>query len=87
MPDFIASEQIQSDIKEFYRKSSNSFLRGDIIRNKNYAQSVIQEKDYIEKMKEVGQLETTLRTKREKERNTINEKRTKVLKEGNSIFK
>ena len=64
MPDFIASEQVQSDIKEFYRKSSNSFLRGDIIRNKNYTQSVIQEKDYIEKMKEVSQLETSLRTKR-----------------------
>ena len=35
-PDFIASEQIKSNVKEFYRKASNTFLREDILRKKNY---------------------------------------------------
>jgi hypothetical protein len=39
MPDFIASEKISSSIKEFYRKTSNSFLRTDILRTKSYNES------------------------------------------------
>ena len=50
MPDFIASEHIQPEIKDFYRKSSNSFLKNDILRNKNHTQSVEQEKQYIEQI-------------------------------------
>lgn len=40
MPDFIATEHVQGEVKEFYRKSSASFLRNDIIRNKNYVEAV-----------------------------------------------
>jgi hypothetical protein len=44
MPDFIASEKIKSDVKDFYRKASNTYLRSDIIRNKNYVEAVAREK-------------------------------------------
>ena len=40
MPDFIATEHVQGEVKEFYRKSYASFLRNDIIRNKNYVEAV-----------------------------------------------
>ena len=51
MPDFIATEHVQGDVKEFYRKASTSFLRNDIIRNKNYVEAVAREKEYIKKIK------------------------------------
>ena len=35
-PDFIATEHVKPIMKEFYRKASNTFLREDIYRNKNY---------------------------------------------------
>ena len=54
MPDFIATEHVQGDVKEFYRKASNSFLRNDIIRNKNYVDAVAREKEYMSRIKEVG---------------------------------
>lgn len=47
MPDFIASEKISSAIKEFYRKTSNSFLRTDILRTKAYDESVVREKEFL----------------------------------------
>lgn len=40
MPEFIASENVSADTKDFYRKSSNSFLRTDIVRNKGYEESI-----------------------------------------------
>jgi|LakMenEpi03Aug12_release.lakeMendotaPanAssembly.Ray.scaffolds.fasta_scaffold5081304_1 hypothetical protein len=40
MPEFIASENVAADAKEFYRKSSNSFLRTDILRSKGYEESM-----------------------------------------------
>lgn len=35
-PDFIASEKINQNIKEFYRKASNTFLREYILKKKSY---------------------------------------------------
>lgn len=40
LPEFIASQNIHFDVKEFYRKSSNTFLRLDINRNKRFQQSL-----------------------------------------------
>jgi hypothetical protein len=40
MPEFIASENVSAETKDFYRKSSNSFLRTDIIRSKGFDESV-----------------------------------------------
>jgi hypothetical protein len=36
LPEFIASEKISADCKDFYRKSSNSFLRTDLLRTRGY---------------------------------------------------
>lgn len=40
MPEFIATEKVKAETKDFYRKSSNSFLRTDILRNKGYEEAL-----------------------------------------------
>lgn len=57
MPEFIASEHIQADIKDFYRKSSNTFLRTDIIRGKGYQESIKTEKEFLKSMSIIRELE------------------------------
>jgi hypothetical protein len=36
LPEFIASEKVGADTKDFYRKSSNSFLRTDLLRTRGH---------------------------------------------------
>ena len=47
MPDFIATEHVQTEVKDFYRKASNTFLRSDILRHKSFEEAVEREKEYI----------------------------------------
>jgi hypothetical protein len=35
-PEFIASEHIEFQVKEFYRKAANTFLREEVLRRKQY---------------------------------------------------
>ena len=34
LPEFVASDKIDPDVKEFYRKTANTFLRDEILRKK-----------------------------------------------------
>jgi hypothetical protein len=56
-PEFIACEKIETKHKEFYRKSANTFLRADIIRNRSYEQSIIREDEFIKKMAAIRTIE------------------------------
>jgi hypothetical protein len=56
MPEFIASENISADAKDFYRKSSNSFLRTDIIRSKGYEEAIEKEKYFLGSLNAVREL-------------------------------
>ena len=49
-PEFIASDRIEVKIKEFYRKSANTFLREEIIRQKKYDKSIKEEEQYIDQI-------------------------------------
>lgn len=72
MPDFIASEKISSSIKEFYRKTSNSFLRTDILRTKAYNESVEREKEFLKKLALVEELENQIRNNVDEDRRITN---------------
>lgn len=81
-PEFIASEHVLPHIKEFYRKTGNSFLRADLLRHKAYEESAAREKQLLETLAQVRALEETIRSNLSEDRRILNEKRTKVLKEG-----
>jgi hypothetical protein len=81
-PEFIASEHVLPHIKEFYRKTANSFLRADLLRHKAYEESAHREKQLLQTLAQVRTLEETIRSNLSEDRKTLNDKRTKVLKEG-----
>ena len=62
MPDFIASEHIPSPVKEFYRKSSNSYLKNDLLRVKAHQLSLTHKEQFHQVIEELRLLEKTLAT-------------------------
>jgi hypothetical protein len=51
-PEFIASENVNSQMKEFYRKASNTFCRNDIVKQQKYQEYMHRQ----HQIKAVGEL-------------------------------
>jgi hypothetical protein len=54
-PDFIASENITIQMKDFYRKAANTFLKADIIKMQKHEVYMQKQHEIIKFIEEINQ--------------------------------